>query len=640
MFDIDIMSVFAKLLSRENITLVVKNNSTASFDLRSRTLTIPEWDFSDEHLQKLLVAHECAHAIFTPSAWHTVLEEYPEEERRAFHGYLNVVEDCRIDKLIQAKYPGLKRSYYNGCKTLYDQDFFGLQKRNTELKDLSLINRINVHFKTYWNPNNPKVPFVDAEENSYVDRIMKIAHWGDVVQIAKELYEKDKKESADTLHSSLEHSEPKEGEGEGEGAEGQVKKGDEDGNGGKVTIAPGRYNMEEGSESDNGKKNSTQVDDNLMGSGLNDGPGTLYAILRKKIDSANVAKVAVNYGHRAEISKKIRLYDNAAMAKLINNDWWKQHNDAEIDPVSVKHVLRKFNNYIQLFTSGFERKKRAREYLKMREDKTGELNTNLLYSYKYNEDVFRTNVLMDKQKNHGFVFLVDCSGSMSDVFNHVMTQFAVFGAICDRLSIPYRGYGFTDVNSYIKSTKSVDNFSGHSVGFLNIMDSRDTKSNNLKRLERAMSGAISLGGTPLGDSLYYMRSMLKHFREETKVDVVNFVILTDGGDGSGNYYKYLIDNESNAMISGGISPRGTFDNTKAMYDIFHKVLGVNVIYIDITDHFNQNAATNDNSIRKFEKDGYVKIDKYCGTQNSFFIKPSKINPKERKLIDLFVEAIS
>ena len=46
----------------------------------------------------MLIAHECAHALFTPYKRGKRLLE--DDELRA---YVNVLEDTRIDKLIQAK---------------------------------------------------------------------------------------------------------------------------------------------------------------------------------------------------------------------------------------------------------------------------------------------------------------------------------------------------------------------------------------------------------------------------------------------------------------------------------------------------------------------------------------------------------
>ena len=62
----------------------------------------------------------------------------------------------------------------------------------------------------------------------------------------------------------------------------------------------------------------------------------------------------------------------------------------------------------------FERKKAADVYKKTMVTKTGVLDTNKLFSAKYNEDVFKKNVRLPEGKNHGLVMIIDWSGSMAD----------------------------------------------------------------------------------------------------------------------------------------------------------------------------------------------------------------------------------
>ena len=39
--------------------------------------------------------------------------------------YINVIEDVRIDKMIQKKYPGLVNDYKDGFNILWHDNFFG-----------------------------------------------------------------------------------------------------------------------------------------------------------------------------------------------------------------------------------------------------------------------------------------------------------------------------------------------------------------------------------------------------------------------------------------------------------------------------------------------------------------------------------
>ena len=68
----------------------------------------------------MLTLHECAHALCT----HKIVEEIASDNE--LRSYVNVIEDTRIDKLIQKKYPNIVRNYQNVFDILDKQDFFTL----------------------------------------------------------------------------------------------------------------------------------------------------------------------------------------------------------------------------------------------------------------------------------------------------------------------------------------------------------------------------------------------------------------------------------------------------------------------------------------------------------------------------------
>ena len=99
--NIDQKSQLAKLIATENITVQQNNVKTASFDVVNRVLTLPIFKTESKDVTDMLVAHECAHALYTPSnGW----KKIADDELRS---YVNVLEDCRIDAKIQKKYPVL-----------------------------------------------------------------------------------------------------------------------------------------------------------------------------------------------------------------------------------------------------------------------------------------------------------------------------------------------------------------------------------------------------------------------------------------------------------------------------------------------------------------------------------------------------
>ena len=129
----------AKLMATENITVVHKKVSTASFDVKNRVLTCP---ILNEELSKevydLFMGHEVGHALHTPfEGLHSTLSDNP-----TLKGYLNVIEDVRIERKIRDKFNGLRKSFYTAYKELMEMDFFGINGVN--LQELALIDKINL----------------------------------------------------------------------------------------------------------------------------------------------------------------------------------------------------------------------------------------------------------------------------------------------------------------------------------------------------------------------------------------------------------------------------------------------------------------------------------------------------------------
>ena len=150
-------SILAKLLATENITVQQKPGiKTAMFDLKNRILMMPLWSAEvSNDLQDLLLGHETGHAIDTP------LEGYKDAvtdiAKRVFgdtltprlestvRGFLNVIEDARIDKRQKRRYPGLRKNYLNGYTELFERDFFGTKGR--DINSMNFIDRANLFFK-------------------------------------------------------------------------------------------------------------------------------------------------------------------------------------------------------------------------------------------------------------------------------------------------------------------------------------------------------------------------------------------------------------------------------------------------------------------------------------------------------------
>ena len=109
---------FAKLLATENISVMYDSNAvTATFDTESRVLRMPLWKDMSRRLNDMLIGHEVGHALFTKMSADEIvafLTSVDSKHMDRVMQYLNVVEDARIDRLIQRKFPGLRKDYRAG----------------------------------------------------------------------------------------------------------------------------------------------------------------------------------------------------------------------------------------------------------------------------------------------------------------------------------------------------------------------------------------------------------------------------------------------------------------------------------------------------------------------------------------------
>jgi hypothetical protein len=217
-------STLAKLLAEEDIFVVHKKMDTAYFNPKSRELGLPIW--KDEEMTKdiydLMVCHEIAHALWTPL---DMLET--ARVRKINHSFVNIVEDARIERMVQDRYPGSVAVFNRGYNDLTAKDFFGIADK--EVSELNLIDRINLFFK------KQKVEFT-AEEKVWVKRVAETKTPEDVLNLSEELYawmaeNAPEEESDDEKTMSDPNGESGEGEGEtGEGDGPADDKGEEDGN--------------------------------------------------------------------------------------------------------------------------------------------------------------------------------------------------------------------------------------------------------------------------------------------------------------------------------------------------------------------------------------------------------------------------
>lgn len=186
----------ARLLATENID--VRHSAaikTAQFDIKNRVLLLPIWyDISDD-LYDLLVVHETGHALDTPYegiekflkeiANRVIGNENPSTLRKVM-GFVNVVEDARIDKRQKRRYPGSKINYLNGYAELIKRDFFGTKTK--DINSMPFIDRFNIYFK---GGALMAIQFT-PKEMVFINRGENIETWPEALALAEDIFKYSK----------------------------------------------------------------------------------------------------------------------------------------------------------------------------------------------------------------------------------------------------------------------------------------------------------------------------------------------------------------------------------------------------------------------------------------------------------------
>jgi len=230
-----------------------------------------------------------------------------------------------------------------------------------------------------------------------------------------------------------------------------------------------------------------------------------------------------------------------------------EHADAEFN--KFKKDAQKEVNYL---VKEFECKKSAAAYARATTSRTGVLDTSKLHTYKFNEDLFKKVSVVPDGKNHGLIFILDWSGSMSNVMMDTIKQLFNLVWFCKKVNIPFEVYAFT--NSYPNPHREEmiqEDLKLHiegSFSLLNMLTSKvrakdmNEQLKNIFRLAFAFQNrgayyrcplGMSLSGTPLNEALVCLHQILPQFRKENGLQKVQCVVLTDGESQSIRFNREL-----------------------------------------------------------------------------------------------------
>ncbi len=572
-------SGFASLLATEDVSVVVNASAeTASFDLESRTVTMPVWREMSTQLTDMLIGHEVSHALHTTCDLPATIDHIAGRLSRTMPqglimGALNVVEDVRIDKLIQRRYRGLVSDYVVGYTEMRNMDLFGVGEENPNEREF--LDRLNLHAKGY----RGEIAFCDDEEN-FVERAENAEEFGEVVDLVVDILnwlpENDQSENNPEV---TEGDGPAGGEGDSAGGESQStgeqgddtennasgETGEQDGEGSgegseEGVESKGDGSMESAADAEDdgstaeGDQSGEEANGDNGGNGFADQmPSTADAMADGLKNLAAKADPENKWSHpvRSHTMPKDSEFAKTAFAE--RGDYRKEI-DALVD-ASLKNryhsqanakVLAKYDTWasdarvsVNQMAMEFERKQAAHIDQRTQVGKSGRLDMSKLHNYKLSEDLFMRTEMRPNGKNHAMTIVIDWSGSMSDKVISTMRQACILAMFCKKVNVPCEVYLFQSGHQMLKDTNAYDRGMCRHVMVLNTADRTNLFNADIKRawvLAEAVGGRTDLdypmnyrlGGTPLGCSLVLAEKTHRELIARTGAEVSSIIYLTDG----------------------------------------------------------------------------------------------------------------
>ena len=475
-------SLLARLLASENITVIHRPDAkTAWFDMKKRELVLPMWQCDKQEVYDFLVGHEVGHAKFTPAdEWaESAVAIGGKKNSKIAADYLNVVEDARIERMIKREFPGLRRDFIEGYKTLSAMDIFKLKGK--DISTLSLIDRINLFYKLGVHIGT-EVPFTE-EERVFLPRINDARTFADVVVVATELYNFAKKQKEDEQseekseqsteensddESESEQSEQSEQSEKSEQSESTEENSDDSSESEKSESESesteisddASADVEESSEDDTGDDSAVEStqDTEITPDGsetilsMNEGMMKFAKsnIIEQpiRVPSINTKKVVVDSVGFIELSNNSTTRDPSVVMRVDAAGGMENYLD-QLGEVAFRKMVTENARSVDQMCKRFEVRRAARNYARQSSAKSGRISTRLLAKYKFSEDIFERITIKNDEKNHGIVILLDWSGSMAGTINSAIAQLGALLLFCRRVGIPAEVYFFSTYSKFI-----------------------------------------------------------------------------------------------------------------------------------------------------------------------------------------------
>jgi len=596
-------SQLAKLMATENLTVEYKKVPTAYFNLKERKLVVPILkEGLTPELYDLFVGHEISHALNTPEhGWHDSVIDLKIPK-----AILNVVEDARIEKLIKRKYPGLRAPFSKAYRELLSRDFFATN--GVDLNGMNILDRLNLHFKI---GASLGIKF-DNEELFLVEEMEKLETFDDVIEVSKKimaLYRQEKEKRKQK--NGDEPAEPTdEWSDDTDYSSEDFDDGDEvDEENDSLSDTPESPDDQSEDEDSADGKNSDGDEFNNTDDEIESYTDDAFRKREKELVSADPTDY--EYG---DIPEDIDLNRVIVPYKHIISRYKNEQYFNTITTNEEFNVFKKKSSkVVSYLVKEFELRKNADQMKRASIAKTGDLNMSKIYSYKFNDDIFKRLTIVPGGKSHGLVMFLDWSGSMVPHLNATIKQLLNLVLFCKKVNIPFEVYAFSNrfyyQGDHPERGKETVTYKQNEI-VMKRFHLMNLLSNKMTANELSFMGSMLLHGsqhithsrmrgfpdwmnmqyTPLNETIFSAMKIVPKFQKENKLQVVNTVFLTDGeghllcSRQDEDDYSFSTTAKRVAIIrhkSSGISEKvkepGNESYTAAALSILKQVTNTNVI---------------------------------------------------------------
>lgn len=506
--------ILARLLAEEDISVVRKSVSTASFDVQHRVLTLPVWEGMGPDVEDMNIAHEIAHAKWSPLSM--LLDDNGNIVSYTRKTIINILEDNRIERLIKKLYPIYNSIFYSGYKELYQKHFFGTEEPVLYMDKVNRLSKLGTLCDITF--TGKQLDLFDRINSTQTPKdVLDLVD--EVIAIEKEMAKPKEKEPALIMPTETSYevivSDPDEEQDEEPGEDSQP---------GESAGSGDNSDLQEPTESD------AELTDEELADLIKD--NSEYDKFVDQLAKKTSNKVIDNFKSTDYVN--ILGKDVLEIESVLDN---LTHSKA-YGLGLYEDFIANTNKLAEIMYKEFEMRKSAARHTRTKEHKTGELNTNRLHNYKISDNIFRTIQTCENDKNHGMIVLVDWSSSMENVMPKVINQLITLASFCRKAKLPFKVYAFSDYRALTDNNSPPPSHTklNIEIKLIKLFDETQSQETFNKVAEilynkgYASNKLLNLSATPLNFALFLINDVLSKFKQQHNLDKTSLILLSDGED--------------------------------------------------------------------------------------------------------------